>query len=244
MKKTDVAAIRVLILGEFDPAFRPHAATNAAIAHSSAALELDVRSEWLSTAKVTPKRLADCDALWIAPGSPYKSMTRTLRAIRFARESGLPCFGTCGGCQHMIIEYARNVLGIEDAQHAEYDPYASTLFISELTCSLAGREMQLSFAAESRVARIYGATTAVEEYYCNFGVNPEVTPLLQRGGLRIVGSDAEGEVRVVELPQHPFFIATLFVPQARSRPGAPHPLVNAFLTAAATAATSNRLSLT
>ena len=155
---------RLLILGEFDAGFPPHAATNGAIGHSSDALNLDVEFRWVSSSDVTPTVLAECDALWVAPGSPYKSMSRTLRAIRFAREGGVPCFGTCGGCQHMIIEYARNVLGMTDAEHAEYDPSASTLFISELTCSLAGREMQLEFAADSTVARLYGGTTATEEY--------------------------------------------------------------------------------
>ena len=222
---------RLLILGEFNSDFRPHMATNEAIRHSSDRLGLDVAPEWMSTADVTPSALSGCDGLWIAPGSPYRSMDRALEAIRHARENGIPCFGTCGGCQHMIIEYARNVLGIEDAQHAEYDPYASRLFISELTCSLAGRSMQLEFVSGSRVARIYGRRSATEEYYCNFGVNPDVIPTLKKGQLRIVGSDAEGEVRVLELPRHPFFIATLFVPQTSSRPERPHPLVNAFLQA-------------
>ena len=93
--------------------------------------------------------------------------------------------------------------------------------------------MELQFAPDSRVARIYGRGSATEEYYCNFGVNPDVIPTLRKGELRIVGSDAEGEVRVLELPRHPFFIATLFVPQTGSRPERPHPLVNAFLQAAA-----------
>jgi len=224
---------RLLILGEFDPSFRPHAATNEAIRHSRDHLGLDVASEWMSTAQVDPGVLSEVDGLWIAPGSPYRSMERTLAAIRHARENGIPCFGTCGGCQHMIIEYARNVLGIEDAQHAEYDPYASRLFISELTCSLAGRSMELQFAPGSKVARIYGRRSATEEYYCNFGVNPDVIPTLRKGKFRIVGSDAEGEVRVLELPRHPFFVATLFVPQTSSRPEQPHPLVNAFVRAAA-----------
>lgn len=224
---------RLLILGEFNPEFRPHTATNEAIHHSRDHLGLDVAPEWMSTADVDPGVLSDVDGLWIAPGSPYRSMERTLAAIRHARENGIPCFGTCGGCQHMIIEYARNVLGIEDAQHAEYDPYASRLFISELTCSLAGRSMELQFASGSKVARIYGRRSATEEYYCNFGVNPDVVPTLRKGKFRIVGSDAEGEVRVLELPRHPFFVATLFVPQTSSRPEQPHPLVNAFVQAAA-----------
>jgi CTP synthase (UTP-ammonia lyase) len=156
-------------------------------------------------------------------------MDKTLWAIRQARELRAPCLGTCGGFQHIVLEYARNVLGFKDAQHAEYDPYASDLFISQLACSLAGREMQLEFTAGSRVASIYGSLHASEHYYCNFGVNPAIVPILKSGPMSFTGSDSEGEIRVMELPDRPFFIGTLFVPQARSTPQAPHPLVTEFL---------------
>jgi CTP synthase (UTP-ammonia lyase) len=131
----------------------------------------------------------------------------------------------------MVIEYARNVLGFKDAHHAEYDPSASSLFISQLACSLVGREMQLNFVPGSQVAAIYGNLSAKEHYYCNFGVNPDCIEELKQGPLKISGSDAEGEIRVIEHPDHPFFIGTLFVPQTRSTPERPHPLVMAFLEA-------------
>lgn len=91
--------------------------------------------------------------------------------------------------------------------------------------------MTLTLVPGSQVAGIYGATSAQEQYYCNFGVNPEYVPFLKQGPLNVSGSDAEGEVRAVEYPGHPFFIGTLFVPQQRSIPGRPHPLVSAFLKA-------------
>lgn len=218
----------VILLGEYDPAFAPHAATEAALRHSSLALSGHLVPEWVSTADVDESLLATASGIWVAPGSPYRSLEKTLAAIRYAREHDLPCLGTCGGFQHIILEYARNVLNYTDATHAEYDPYASRLFISELTCSLAGREMRLRFTAASRVAAWYGNTTAIEQYYCNFGVNPEYVSLLSSGDLKVVGCDAEGEVRAVELPDHRFFVGTLYVPQMRSRPDAPHPLVTAF----------------
>ena len=226
---------RIAILGEFDPAFPPHRATNAALAHTAATLRVDVDAGWVSTADATIEAMRDYDGIWIAPGSPYKSLVNTLAVIRHARERLIPCLGTCGGCQHIIVEYARNVLGFKDAHHAEYDPYASELFVSELQCSLAGRELRIDLVPGSRVARIYGTTDAVERYYCNLGVHPDKVPLLRNGPLRITGSDAEGEVRVVELPDHPFFVGTLFVPQMRSTPERPHPLVTAFVRAAAPA---------
>jgi len=96
---------------------------------------------------------------------------------------------------------------------------------------LAGREMKLQFVADSMVAKIYGSLSAKEEYYCNFGVDAGKAQLLSSGPLRVTGSDSEGEIRVIELPEHAFFVGTLYVPQARLIQAAPHPLVNAFLTA-------------
>ena len=82
------------------------------------------------------------------------------------------------------------------------------------------------------MARTYRATEVEEEYYCDFAVNPEYVSALRKAGLGIVGKDAEGEVRVVERDDHPFFVATLFVPQTRSTRDEPHPLVLGFLNAA------------
>ena len=222
----------IAILGEYSAAFEPHTCTDAAIADSNTESGVMIRAEWVSTGAIEVRSLRTFSGIWLAPGSPYQDMGKTLEAIRYARENGVPCLGTCGGMQHLILEYARNVLGYKDAQHAEYDPYASDLFMSHLECSLRGREMCLQLVPGSLVARIYGGTSATERYYCDFGVSPSRVALLRSGPLRVVGSDSEGAVRVVELPQHPFFVGTLYVPQARSRPGAPHPLVSAFLQAA------------
>jgi CTP synthase (UTP-ammonia lyase) len=227
--------ISVGVIGDFDPEFPPHPATNSALLHAAAALGVGVDVRWHATDALEGADLTHTltdDALWCAPGSPYKSLDGALRGVRFARETRAPFLGTCGGFQHVVIEYARNVLGFEDAQHAEYDPYASDLFITELTCSVAGQRMEVRLSGDSRAAGFYGRTETAEEYYCNFGLNPEHQQRLHDGGLRVVGVDQDGEARVLELPDHPFFIATLFVPQLRSSPGAPHPLITAYLRAA------------
>src|SRR5678815_3762937 len=111
--------------------------------HSSAILSTANSGEWVSTQDIDEALFSRYSGLWVTPGSPYKNLGRTLWALEHARKNSVPCFGTCGGFQHMVLEYARNVLHYRDAQHAEYDPYASTLFISRLACSLAGREMEL-----------------------------------------------------------------------------------------------------
>ncbi|GBF82611.1 CTP synthase C-terminal region-related (seleno)protein [Aphanothece sacrum] len=221
--------IKVALIGEYNPAFKPHIATDNAISHSAKQLGINVESVWVSTEIIKEKIFDTYHGVWIAPGSPYKNLNKTLWVIRYARENHLPCLGTCGGFQHIIIEYARNVLGFQDAQHAEYDPYASNLFISQLDCSLVGQAMKLKFTPESKVANIYKSLTAVEQYYCNFALNPDYIPLIKSSELRVTGGDSKGEVRVIELPDHPFFVGTLFVPQVGSTDTKPHPLVTAFL---------------
>jgi CTP synthase (UTP-ammonia lyase) len=228
-------ALRIGVIGDFDPDFPPHPATNSALDHAAEGVAVELEVRWLDTeglCKVEPATIDSFDALWCAPGSPYHSLAGAVRTIRLARELGCPLLGTCGGFQHMVIEFARNVLGVEDAQHAEYDPYASRLFISELRCSLAGRTMSVELAADSRAAELYGRTEAHEQYYCDFGLNPDFRSELEAVGLQVTGSDQDGEARVVELPDQPFYLATLFVPQLDSLPERPHPLVSALLTAA------------
>lgn len=235
MNRTGSQSISVGVIGDFNPEFPPHVATNAGLEHAAAALGARVEIRWLDTTPledVDLAELANHDALWCAPGSPYRSLDGALRAIRFARESDWPFIGTCGGFQHVVIEYARNVLGFEDAQHAEYDPYASDLFISQLSCSLVGQTMSVRLEPGSRAASFYEQDEVAEQYYCNFGLNPAHQGRLHEGGLGVVGTDQNGEARVLELPDRRFYLATLFVPQLSSSPSSPHPLITAYLQAA------------
>jgi CTP synthase (UTP-ammonia lyase) len=159
-------------------------------------------------------------------------MQGALQAICFAREANVPFIGTCGGFQHVVIEYARNVLGFVDAQHAEYDPEASTLFVSALSCSLVGKSMQVYLEPNSKAMACYQQSPVTEKYYCQFGITPQYQPLLHEGGLSITGRDQDGEPRILELPEQRFFLATLFVPQTSSTAAQPHPLILAYLHAA------------
>ena len=111
----------IALLGEFTPTFKPHVATNLAIRHSCVALDIDVAGEWVSTQEIDEALFSRYAGIWVTPGSPYKNLERTLWAIEYARANKVPCLGTCGGFQHMVLEYARNVLHYRDAQHAEYD---------------------------------------------------------------------------------------------------------------------------
>lgn len=225
--------MRIAIIGEFNVSFRPHVATNEAIEHARNFLNFEFQVDWVSTEYVESNLnevLVTYNGFWIAPGSPYKSMKGALDLIKSTRENNIPTIGTCGGFQHMVIEFARNVLGIKDAEHAEYDPYASRLVVNPLSCDLKGEPLQIELIDEtSAVYSIYGRNTIKEKYYCNFGLNPEYQNKFNENGFKVVGSDKIGEARIVELEGHPFFIATLFVPQDNSTFEKPHELVLAFI---------------
>jgi CTP synthase (UTP-ammonia lyase) len=218
--------IRIGVIGDFNPQNATHVLTNGAVQHAAEILGQPFETVWLPTDD--SHNYVEFSGLFCSPGSPYRSLEGALAGIRYARENKVPFIGTCGGMQHLVLEYARNVLGFKDAAHAETDPYASCLFITPLSCSLVGKTMEVTIAPESKAACAYQATRSTEAFYCNFGLNPAYQQSLEQEGLRITGTDQNGEARIVELPSHPFFMGTLFVPQARSSAGNPHPLILQF----------------
>jgi len=155
------------------------------------------------------------------------------------------------------VEYARNVLGIADADHAEYDPNTRVPLIALVSCPVLNRApgapslsgaLRLSLTPGSLAARVYGADEAAERFGCNYELNPAFQERFDASGLRVTARgdrlrrpgalwasnrQATGEARMVELPTHRFFVATLFLPQYNSTPKRPHPLIAAFLRAAA-----------
>jgi CTP synthase (UTP-ammonia lyase) len=124
------------------------------------------------------------------------------------------------------------VLGIHDAEHEETAPRAPTLFISKLACSLVGKTQTIRIVPGSHAHQAYGRQEVTEQFYCNYGLNPEFRDKFNEGQLKITGVDLAEEVRIVELLDHRFYVATLFLPQISSRPESPHPLIVAYLRAA------------
>ena len=222
-------------MGERDGTFAPHRTLDDAIQHSAGELSLAAEPVWVATGAIRENpesALGGYRGLWAAPGS-LESVEGALAGIRFAREQCIPFFGRCGGFQHAVLEFARNVLGIADAAHQAYEPGASRLFLTTLACSIKGRAMLVRLLPGSRAHAAYGRDEAVEEYYCSHGINPQYEESLREHGLRITGRDESGEPRIVEIAAHPFYVVTLFVPQTRSTRQMPHPLITGFLRAAA-----------
>jgi len=237
--------IDIGIIGDYQKGWGSHDEIESSIEHASNQSGLKVEFTWLPTKDLERHEidLSEFSGLWCSSGSPYKSIKGALAAIKYARERRVPFLGTCGGCQHALLEIARDCLGIVDAQHAEYNPAAQVIFISKLTCSLAGQEMPLQLAVDSLASKLYGGEkNATEKYYCNFGLKREYELELETAGVSISGVDTseaaaknleDSAGRIFELPDHPFFLATLFVPQVNSTADKPHPIITGFLQAAA-----------
>lgn len=103
--------------------------------------------------------------------------------------------------------------------------------VTALSCSLVGTEQPVTVLPGTRAGALYGVAETTEDYYCNYGVNPAYRTRLESAGMVVSGLGGEGEIRIVELPRHPFFLATLFLPQMRSTALRPHPLVAGFAAA-------------
>ncbi|MFF3014150.1 hypothetical protein [Streptomyces sp. NPDC057939] len=227
---------RIALVGDRSPHVTSHARVPVLLDALAARDGLVLDAYWIPTADAgagaAAGTLAGFDAVWVLPGSPYASEAGALAAIRVAREEGIPFLGTCGGFQHALLEYARNVCGLTDAAHAENDPGAGDPLIAPLACSLVGHEGLVRAEPGSLAESALGAERTMERYHCDYGPAPRHLPALAAHGLRLSGHDEDGQVRVAELPGHPFFLATLFQPELSGDGTRPHPIVRAFAAAA------------
>src|SRR5262245_50206181 len=234
--------ILIGLVGDYDAGVPAHRAIPRALALAERAIGSPIEFRWLPTETIEGKTmLASFDGLWCVPASPYRSMEGALRAIRFAREHERPFLGTCGGFQHAVMEYARNVLGWGDAEHAETAPDAAHPVIVPLACALVEVTGSVKFRPGSRIAAAYGAAESTEGYHCRYGLSEAFRATLVSGALRVTAEDAAGDVRALELQSHPFFVATLFQPERAALTDRLPPLVTAFVRAAASETGTTRL---
>lgn len=241
LSRQDIPAVdlipttRIALIGDYHAAVRAHQAIPRALTLACDGERGACRWTWLHTAVLLDDpsdQLAAFHGIWCVPASPYANTRGALAAIRFARQSGRPFLGTCGGFQHALLEYAEAVWGLANPVHAELDPDAADPVIAPLACSLVEQSGEIRFEPGSKLAVVYGLSAAVEAYHCRYGLSERYSNRLVTGPLRGTGRDAAGEVRAVELDGHPFFIATLFQPERAALAGRRHPLVRAFVDAA------------
>jgi CTP synthase (UTP-ammonia lyase) len=231
------AKLSIALIGDYSATVMAHQAIPRAIALAAGKEGLIAEVEWIGTRAITdaPRQLARFHAIWVVPASPYASADGAFRAIRWARESKRPLLASCGGFQHMVIDYARECAGVRGADHAETNPGADELVIQLLACSLVEQTGGLRFVTGSHIRRWYGQDTGTEGYRCNYGLNAAYRSRLEAAGLRFTAFDDEGEIRAAELPEstHPFYVGTLFQSERAALRGDVPPLARALLRAAA-----------
>jgi CTP synthase len=180
--------------------------------------------------------------LLVPGGFGVRGVDGMVEAIRYARESGLPFFGICLGMQAAIIEFARNVLMIDDSHSSEFEPecanpvismMASQQNVKDLGGSMRRGAYPCRLARGSKAAEIYGVAEVSERHRHRYEVSNAYRDRFVENGLRLSGVSPDGSlVEMVELADHPWFIGCQFHPELRSRPNRAHPLFSAFVAAA------------
>jgi len=183
---------RIALVGDRSANVRAHtrvpAIVDALLGRDGIALD----PYWIATSDVSDCDVSGFDAIWLLPGSPYASAEGALAAAKTARERRIPFLGTCGGFQHALLEYARDVCGLKNVENAEVTPDAAEHLIVPLECSLMGHEEAVMIVPGTLAAKISGPGRRTERYHCSYGLNPDYLEALAGGGLRFSGFDDGG----------------------------------------------------
>jgi len=239
--------VRVAIVGKYTELVDAYKSVQEALTHGGIANHVGVTMEWISSDRFTDletsaRLLAPYDALLIPGGFGVRGIEGMVEAARAAREKRLPFFGICLGMQVAIIEFARNVCRIPDANSSEFEAECGNPVISLLPSQRnvedLGGTMRLGaytcrLRAGSQIARIYGTSETSERHRHRYEVDNGYRDLFAEHGMRLTGLSPDGSlVEMIELPQHPWYIGCQFHPELKSRPTRPHPLFASFIAAA------------
>ena len=246
--------INLAMVGKYVNLKDAYISLTEALMHAGLRTRTRVAIEFIEATEIE-KHGSDClrgmDAILVPGGFGERGIEGKIQAVRHAREHGVPYLGICLGMQLAIIEYARHVAGLEGAHSTEFNrgtPHPVIALITEWqdqkgtlesrdersnlggTMRLGAQEVRLSHG--SRAHAIYGADVIRERHRHRYEFNNNYLQKLMNAGLRFSGFSRDGLVEVVELPQHPFFVASQYHPEFRSTPRDGHPLFTGFIRAA------------
>jgi CTP synthase (UTP-ammonia lyase) len=220
---------RIAIVGD-ESTHTSHLEVNAARARLGA----DVLTAWVATDSAGVRDLSSYDGVWLVPGGPYRDDDAVYAVVGWARTQGVPFLGVCSGLQYAVIEYARGVLGEAGASHAEADGQDASNVVVPLACSLQGEERLVTPVPGSHFASLV-EEPFVGMHFCGYGPRADLVDRLVAGGFVVGATADDAPVEVLELPDHPFFVLSLFQPHiGPSRGGPLHPLLVDFVRAVRT----------
>jgi CTP synthase len=247
VKSPGNGAVRIAVVGKYVALVDSYKSVQEALIHGGIAADTRVQIDWLSSEDFENGQSADklggYHGLLIPGGFGVRGVEGMLSAIRWARENGLPFFGICLGMQTAIIEFSRTVCGINEAHSAEWerdtsDPVICLMDSQRQITDLGGTMRLGSYTARlqpgSRAAQIYDSLEISERHRHRYEVNNLYRDVLGEHGMQFSGLSPDGNlVEMIELPSHPWFVATQAHPELKSRPDQPHPLFASFIAAAA-----------
>jgi CTP synthase len=240
--------VRIAVVGKYTDFVDSYKSVQESLIHGGIANDVGVDIDWVSsdsfTDAVTAREILNRhDGLLVPGGFGVRGVEGMVEAIRAAREDGVPFFGICLGMQTAIIEFARNVCGLDDSHSSEFAPECDNAVIalmeSQQHVTDMGGTMRLGaypcrLARGSRAAEVYGVAEVSERHRHRYEVANQYREMFVEHGLRLSGLSPDGQlVEIVELPTHPWFIGCQFHPELQSRPTRPHPLFAGFIAAAA-----------
>ncbi len=244
---TPADTVKVAVVGKYTDLADSYKSISEALVHGGIANDVGVVIDWISSDRFTDAEaarnlLATYDGLLVPGGFGVRGVEGMVQAIEAARTGKLPFFGICLGMQVAIIEFARNMCAIPDANSSEFEAECGNPVISLLPSQRnvedLGGTMRLGayacrLRAGSRVAQIYGATETSERHRHRYEVDNGYRDLFAEHGLRLTGLSPDGSlVEMIELPDHPWYVCCQFHPELKSRPTRPHPLFAGFIRAA------------
>jgi CTP synthase len=245
--KTPSRSVRIAVVGKYTTNGDAYKSINEALIHGGIPSQASVDIKWIESDTLEngddPRLLLeDVDALVVAPGFGARGIEGKIAAIQAARESGLPFLGICLGLQMAVIEFARNVCGLVGANSEEMDPHPAYpvihLLPEQRDIADKGATMRLgsypcNLVHDTLAARLYGGTRITERHRHRYEVNNDFREKLQQHGMTISGVSPDYRlVEMIELPDHPYFLATQAHPEFKSRPNRPHPLFQGLIAAA------------
>jgi CTP synthase len=239
-------SVEIAIVGKYVALHDAYLSIVEALGHAGIDADSEVRIRWVNAEELTPDNVADelrgVHGILVPGGFGDRGIEGKIIAIRYAREQGVPFFGICLGMQVAVIEYARNVLGLEGANSSEIDPSTVhpviDLLPEQKDIEDLGGTMRLGLypcklADGSLGMREYNDELVYERHRHRYEFNNEYRDRIEAAGLRISGTSPDGRlVEMVELPDHPWFLAVQFHPEFTSRPNRPQPLFRGFVRAA------------
>ncbi|MBK8581266.1 MAG: CTP synthase [Flavobacteriales bacterium] len=234
--------VSIGLVGKYVELHDAYKSIKEALDHAGAANETRVEVKWVHSEKLTPKniqkQLGGLNGILVAPGFGHRGIEGKIEAIKFARENAIPFLGICLGMQCAVIDFARNVLGLEGANSTEMDADSPAPVIDMMEEQKAksgkGGTMRLGaypckLTAGSNAAIAYGKTSISERHRHRYEFNGKYLAAFTKGGMEATGINPQTTlVEVVELKDHPWFVGVQFHPEYRSTVATPHPLFIAF----------------